>query len=39
MTMFRVGKWVVVGLALWMLVVRQAKADVGSSSRFRPMSS
>ena len=38
MTMFRVGKWVVVGLALWMLAVRQAKADVGFQP-VRPMSS
>jgi hypothetical protein len=29
MTMFRSGKWVVVGLAVWMLAVQDAKAGVG----------
>lgn len=34
MTMFRSGKWVVVGLAVWMLAVQEAKAGVG----FQPVS-
>jgi hypothetical protein len=32
--MFRLGKWVVVGLALWMLAAQAAKAGVG----FQPVS-
>src|SRR6266404_6266804 len=28
-TMFRLGKWVVLGLALWMLAAQEAKAGVG----------
>src|ERR1700732_1507530 len=28
-TMFRLGKWVVLGLALWILAVQDAKASVG----------
>jgi len=33
--MFRLGKWVVLGLAMWMLVAQEAKAGVG----FQPASS
>jgi len=38
MTMFRLGKWAVFGLAVCMLSAHEAKAGVGSS-RFRPMNS
>jgi hypothetical protein len=34
MAMFRLGKWVVVGLAVWMLAAQEAKAGVG----FQPVS-
>lgn len=34
MTMFRLGKWVVVGLAVWMQAAQEAKAGVG----FHPVS-
>src|SRR5216683_1130468 len=33
-TMFRIGKWVVFGLAVWMLAAQEAKAGVG----FQPVS-
>src|SRR6202521_1319808 len=34
MAMFRLGKWVVLGLAVWMLAVQDAKAGIG----FQPVS-
>src|ERR1700674_2196973 len=34
MTMFRIGKWVVLGLAVWILAAQEAKAGVG----FQPVS-
>src|ERR1700729_3833264 len=33
--MFRLGKWAMLGLAVWMLVAREAKAGIG----FQPVSS